>query len=264
MNRRQFLGKLGTAFLAGTIATTAPGLLSASETPTETLASLEEALTLNGKEKDSVRISYQGIGKPALNYDVAQVTIHNNGQTIKIVDAEGNFQDADEVPDLVKVDNKMVCSGKKCAKYQDKFVKIRDGLIDQHLKNVSEFVKEGTYHVTADEGKSYFIPDHSGFISVLSPDKKFKYRFVDINGDGNPEEVEVREYQGNKSRIVVRADYDKFTDKHFKGIMGKLYSEMEKHEAAKKPSMDYKAEPTPKKDNTLDKTLDNALDSLMR
>ena len=264
MNRKQFFGKLGTLFLAGTVAVTAPGLLSASETPSEKLEALEDALTETTNKEGSLRVSYQGIGKPALNYDVGQVTIHNKGQTIKIIDAEGNFQDADEIPDVVKVDDAMVCSGNECAAYQDKFVKLRDGLIEKHVKNVEKFVKEGTYIVTADEGKSYFIPDHSGFISVLSPDKKFKYKFVDIDGDGNPEEVEIREYKGNNSRLVVRADYDRFTDKHFKGIMGRLYDEIKKHEDVKKPSIDYKSGPVPKENKKLDQTLDNALDSLLR
>jgi hypothetical protein len=264
MNRRQFLGKLGTAFLAGTIATTAPGLLSASESPDETLASLENTLTFNMHEDNPIRISYLAKGEPASHYDVGKVIIHNKGQTIKIIDAEGYAQEADEVPDLVTVDDAMICSKKKCGAYKDKFVKLRDGLIEHHLKNVENFVTKGNYIITADEGKSYFIEDHSGFISVLSPDKRFKYNFVDMDGDGTPEEIEIKEYRGQKSRVVVSAVHDRFTSEHFKGIMGRLYGEMEKHEAAKKPSMDYKSETDSKKNDCLDKTLDNALESLMR
>jgi hypothetical protein len=261
MNRRQFLGKLGTAFLAGTIATTAPRLLSASETPNETLASLENTLVFNMHE-DSPRISYLAKGKPASNYDVGKIFVHNKDQTIKIVDAEGNYQEADEVPDLVTVDDAMICSGKKCGAYKDKFVKLRDGLIKQHLRNVENFVKEGDYIAIADEGKSYFIPDHSGFISVLSPDKRFKYKFVDIDGDSTPEEIEITEYRGKGSRIVVKALHDRFTSEHFEGIMGRLYDGIKEHESTKKPSTDYKNNRN--EVDSLDKTLDNAIDSLMK
>jgi len=264
MNRRGFLEKLGTAFVAGTLAVTAPGLLSASETPDEVLGALEDALKNDMKKNERARVFYIAKGNPtAEGYPSASIMVRHQSNTIKMSDDSDYFQQADGVPDVVEVNGKRLCSGKSCAVYKDMFVTFREKLINEHLENVENMVQKGTYIVPADEGKSY-LTDKDGFISILSPDKKFKYKFIDSNGNGSPEEVEIREYQGKKHRLVFHATNDEFTEKHFRGLMPRLYSKMEKHEATKKPSVDYKSKPVPKKDNSLDKALDNALESLKR
>ncbi|MBT7902382.1 hypothetical protein HN587_00860 [Candidatus Woesearchaeota archaeon] len=232
------------------------------KTNTTQTRSLSQIVNQANPNSSKTRISYLAKGQPATDHDLARIVIHTNNATIKMTDIADHFRDADEIPDVIELNGKIVCTGNNCKQYKKKFVAVRDQLIDQHLKNIDEYVQKGKYILPKNEGKNYFIEDHSGFLTFYSPDKKFKYRFVDSDGDGTPEEIQIIEYQGNKSRLVLHAIRDKFTEKKFKGLMSKLYKGMCKHQKVKTDS-EYNSNPKPKK-NELDYELDKALDSLMR